>query len=142
LLLKNKGSYHEGHKPILHHQFIELIYHRKRYWGRSTVGWKHFDAALPNIGHFALADLEAMGLLAVTMEDRADFYEQVEEEEEEQQQQHDQGLSTKQRKLSIVTQNVDSLHHRAGSKEILSLHGRNEVVKCVSCGHQIHRNDY
>ena len=34
----------------------------------------------------------------------------------------------------IVTQNVDRLHHRAGSKNIVELHGRNDVVRCMSCG--------
>ena len=33
----------------------------------------------------------------------------------------------------IVTQNVDRLHHRAGSKNIVELHGRNDVVRCLSC---------
>ena len=28
------------------------------------------------------------------------------------------------RKLSIVTQNIDELHHRAGSKNIYELHGK------------------
>ena len=33
----------------------------------------------------------------------------------------------------IVTQNVDRLHHRAGSKNVVELHGRNDVVRCLSC---------
>ena len=33
----------------------------------------------------------------------------------------------------IVTQNVDRLHHRAGSKNVVELHGRNDVVRCMSC---------
>lgn len=31
------GSYHEGHKPVLHDQFLSSEMHRRRYWGRSMV---------------------------------------------------------------------------------------------------------
>lgn len=34
----------------------------------------------------------------------------------------------------IVTQNVDRLHSRAGSKRMVELHGRNDEVACRSCG--------
>ena len=34
----------------------------------------------------------------------------------------------------LVTQNVDGLHYRAGSKRILRLHGDIWEVRCVSCG--------
>ena len=33
----------------------------------------------------------------------------------------------------IITQNVDSLHQRAGSKKITELHGRLDKVVCMSC---------
>eukprot|EP00612_Vaucheria_litorea_P003152 CAMPEP_0171464778 /NCGR_PEP_ID=MMETSP0945-20130129/7996_1 /TAXON_ID=109269 /ORGANISM="Vaucheria litorea, Strain CCMP2940" /LENGTH=326 /DNA_ID=CAMNT_0011992005 /DNA_START=54 /DNA_END=1031 /DNA_ORIENTATION=- len=35
---------------------------------------------------------------------------------------------------SIITQNVDMLHQRAGSKNVVNLHGVNSVVKCMECG--------
>jgi hypothetical protein len=31
------GSYHEGHKPVLHDQFLASDTNRRRYWGRSMV---------------------------------------------------------------------------------------------------------
>ena len=34
------GSYHEGHKPVLHDQFLSSEMHRRRYWGRSMVRTK------------------------------------------------------------------------------------------------------
>lgn len=34
----------------------------------------------------------------------------------------------------LVTQNVDGLHQRAGSREVLDLHGRLDEVECLSCG--------
>jgi NAD-dependent SIR2 family protein deacetylase len=35
---------------------------------------------------------------------------------------------------AIVTQNVDGLHHRAGSSNIVELHGNIHAVACVECG--------
>lgn len=34
----------------------------------------------------------------------------------------------------LVTQNVDGLHQRAGSREVIDLHGRLDRVECLGCG--------
>lgn len=34
----------------------------------------------------------------------------------------------------LITQNVDRLHHRAGSQRVIELHGALARVKCLSCG--------
>lgn len=34
----------------------------------------------------------------------------------------------------IITQNVDGLHQKAGSKSVIDLHGRLDRVTCLSCG--------
>lgn len=39
----------------------------------------------------------------------------------------------------LVTQNVDSLHQRAGSKRVMDLHGRLDQVACLSCGRRVSR---
>jgi NAD-dependent SIR2 family protein deacetylase len=36
--------------------------------------------------------------------------------------------------LQIVTQNVDGLHQRAGSRAVIDLHGRLDEVVCLGCG--------
>ena len=41
---------------------------------------------------------------------------------------------------SVITQNVDRLHQRAGSREVIDLHGRLDRVVCLSCGEIICRN--
>jgi NAD-dependent SIR2 family protein deacetylase len=33
----------------------------------------------------------------------------------------------------IITQNVDRLHQKSGSKKVIDLHGRNDRVICLSC---------
>jgi len=36
--------------------------------------------------------------------------------------------------VSLITQNVDGLHQRAGSRNVIELHGNIWKVKCLSCG--------
>jgi NAD-dependent SIR2 family protein deacetylase len=38
------------------------------------------------------------------------------------------------RLLQLVTQNVDGLHQRAGSRAVVDLHGRLDIVVCLDCG--------
>ena len=38
----------------------------------------------------------------------------------------------------LITQNVDDLHERAGSKNVLHLHGSLRIVKCTSCDYQFY----
>jgi NAD-dependent deacetylase len=37
-------------------------------------------------------------------------------------------------RFTLVTQNVDGLHHRAGSRNVLELHGNLRGVRCFDCG--------
>lgn len=130
-----EGSYHKGHKPQTHDQFMRSEYQRKRYWGRSLVGWKSFDSVSPNEGHFALAALETMGLLGVDMEDQVEFYPDGEDD-------LDWNFTSGSRRLALVTQNVDTLHRRAGSKNLVELHGRTDRLLCMECGEVRDRNSF
>ena len=38
--------------------------------------------------------------------------------------------------FSLITQNVDNLHRKAGSPNVIELHGNLQRVKCSSCGQQ------
>jgi NAD-dependent SIR2 family protein deacetylase len=42
--------------------------------------------------------------------------------------------------LQLVTQNVDGLHQRAGSRTVLDLHGRLDVVVCLGCAARTDRS--
>jgi NAD-dependent SIR2 family protein deacetylase len=42
---------------------------------------------------------------------------------------------------SLITQNVDGLHSAAGSREVVDLHGRLDIVRCTSCGYSLPRAD-
>lgn len=37
------------------------------------------------------------------------------------------------RDFAVITQNIDGLHHKAGSREVIELHGNIHMVKCSSC---------
>lgn len=129
----HKGSYHRGHKPMIHDQFMNSEYQRKRYWGRGMVGWRDFDSAKPNIGHFALASLERNKKIGATFEDHPDYYPEHSD---------DWLLTDGQQQLSILTQNVDSLHRRAGSLHVTELHGRTDMLECMSCGAKRTRDSF
>ncbi len=38
---------------------------------------------------------------------------------------------------AIITQNIDRLHQRAGSKQVLEVHGSFDTLTCVACFHQV-----
>lgn len=44
--------------------------------------------------------------------------------------------------VTIVTQNVDKLHVKGGSKNVIELHGSAYRVVCVSCDYSIKRQDF
>ena len=42
----------------------------------------------------------------------------------------------------VITQNVDALHSKAGSQDVIDLHGRSDLVRCLQCGYTESRQDY
>ncbi|CAN0408590.1 unnamed protein product [Ascophyllum nodosum] len=42
----------------------------------------------------------------------------------------------------VITQNVDGLHQKAGSRNVVDLHGRNDRVQCMSCIRETCRNTH
>ena len=43
--------------------------------------------------------------------------------------------------MGIITQNVDGLHQKAGSQNVIELHGRLDRIACVGCGMLISRSE-
>jgi NAD-dependent SIR2 family protein deacetylase len=52
------------------------------------------------------------------------------------------GLEQAGRVDRIVTQNVDRLHQRAGSRNVIDLHGRLDVVRCLALDHRFERDAF
>ncbi|KAL9189120.1 hypothetical protein ACHAXT_011610 [Thalassiosira profunda] len=137
----NNGSYHRGHKPIIHHEYMQSEQQRKRYWARSLVGFSAFADAQPNLGHKALATLESKGLIGVELDAECTDFNRL----------GDScvgslggvyGSEAEKQRVSVITQNVDSLHARGGLQHCLHLHGRGDLVKCMSCGTTRDRKEY
>jgi NAD-dependent SIR2 family protein deacetylase len=51
--------------PMQYSEFLGSADAQRRYWARSYLGWRRIGWAVPNLGHRALADLEAVGLAGV-----------------------------------------------------------------------------
>ena len=43
---------------------------------------------------------------------------------------------------TVITQNVDGLHTKAGSDSVLEIHGNRSYLRCVGCGHRQPREGY
>ena len=43
---------------------------------------------------------------------------------------------------TLITQNVDKLHSRAGSNRVIDLHGDLSRVRCLDCGASAHRDEF
>ena len=43
---------------------------------------------------------------------------------------------------TVITQNVDGLHTRAGSDAVLEIHGNRNYLRCVGCGYRQPRDGY
>ena len=65
------------------------------------------DRAEPNAGHYALAHLEELGILKMT-----------------------------------ITQNVDNLHHKAGSLLVAEIHGNRTKLRCITCESRWLRDEF
>jgi NAD-dependent SIR2 family protein deacetylase len=96
---RDRDGVRRGRTPIQGPDFRRDEAVRRRYWARSMAGWPTLAQAAPNVGHRALAELEAAG--------RVD---------------------------AVITQNVDGLHQRAGSRNLIELHGNIHGVRCLDCG--------
>ncbi|MGC4932547.1 Sir2 family NAD-dependent protein deacetylase [Gordonia sp. DT30] len=91
--------------PMTAQMFASTPEFRRHYWARNHLGWRHMDAARPNLAHHALTTMQAQGRLA-----------------------------------GIITQNVDMLHTKAGSRRVIELHGCYGRVRCVACGFTLSRH--
>lgn len=43
---------------------------------------------------------------------------------------------------SIITQNIDTLHQKAGSKTVIEMHGTMQTLTCTQCYHQVQAKPY
>ena len=77
----------------------------ERLASRSALG--DLGQAMPNPGHYALVELEKMGILK-----------------------------------SVITQNVDGLHEKAGTRNLYEYHGSFMKLRCISCNSRFRRDEF
>lgn len=70
------GTYrvNKTYKPIFYHEFLNNHEARKRYWARSFLGWSTTDKAAPNVSHYAVRDMGALGLLSSVITQNVDSF--------------------------------------------------------------------
>ncbi|MDP1545137.1 MAG: NAD-dependent deacylase [Anaerolineales bacterium] len=51
-------------------------------------------------------------------------------------------LETRGYVKSIITQNIDMLHQKAGSKTVIEMHGTMQTLTCSQCYHQVNAEPY
>ncbi|KXO16184.1 putative NAD-dependent deacetylase [Clostridiales bacterium KA00134] len=96
---RSEKGYYSSMDPMRALSREILIYEPTRFYSEGYKILEDLQGKKPNDGHFALAELERMGVLT-----------------------------------GIVTQNIDNLHHFAGSKKVYEVHGESRSVSCMSCG--------
>ncbi|MFC1893937.1 NAD-dependent deacetylase [Chloroflexota bacterium] len=77
----------------------------ERLTGPSLLG--DLEKARPNAGHYALAELEKLGILKC-----------------------------------VITQNVDGLHEKSGTSNVLEYHGSVLKLRCISCMSRFARDEF
>ena len=90
-----------------YHKFLinPREYWEERLGSSSLLG--DLEKVKPNPGHYALAELEKMGILRW-----------------------------------VITQNIDNLHQRAGSKNVLDYHGNTFKLRCTECNVRFDSGEY
>lgn len=101
-----RGPEAKPRNPITYSQFVSSADFRRHYWARNHLGWHQLHVTEPNEGHYALARLEAAGIVS-----------------------------------GVITQNVDLLHQRAGSRAVIDLHGHYQLVRCLNCDFRCTREE-
>jgi NAD-dependent deacetylase len=75
--------------------------------GFYSLFMEEMGKASPSRGHYALADLEKMGILKL-----------------------------------VITQNVDGLHQKGGTQNVIEYHGGLWKLRCMSCGSRFPQEEY
>ena len=92
--------------------YDEFMENPAGWWQQTLAKGERFSLgdlsqAQPNAGHYALAELDQMGILKWT-----------------------------------ITQNIDALHEKAGTQNLLEFHGSTAKLRCLSCGSRFRTEEF
>jgi NAD-dependent deacetylase len=101
---------HPEIERIAHETYFAFLRDPREYWElrlRQPYMLGNIEDARPNPGHFAIAEMEQMGVIK-----------------------------------AVLTQNIDGLHEKAGTKRVLNYHGSVNWLRCSACGKRYKKGDY
>ena len=98
---RSKDGLWEKYDPAVYASIEVFKQDPSKYWTIRGDFIRNYDEYHPNAGHYALAELEKMGLLR-----------------------------------SVITQNIDGLHTKAGSTKVIEIHGSLRETYCLQCRHE------
>ncbi|KAG0370397.1 DHS-like NAD/FAD-binding domain-containing protein [Gamsiella multidivaricata] len=136
------GTYtlNPDYKPVFYQAFVASDEARHRYWARSFLGFPPVLTTDPNPTHYALAAFQSpsqaqLQSLASSTASSSPLLDSS----------PTQGPASPQSNSyirTLITQNVDGLHQKAGTKDVIELHGSLYRVKCMACGHEKDRAEF
>ncbi|KAG0229018.1 NAD-dependent protein lipoamidase sirtuin-4 [Actinomortierella wolfii] len=143
-----QGTYtlNPDYQPIFYQAFRDSDAARHRYWARSFLGFPPVVRAQPNPTHYGLAALQT-GTVTATLQDgpapTVDFYSPPSPPPSPSPSPSSSPVHGRPRHVkSIITQNVDGLHQKAGAHDVIELHGSLHWVHCMKCGHKEDRSEF
>ncbi|MHC4518694.1 MAG: SIR2 family NAD-dependent protein deacylase [Planctomycetota bacterium] len=98
---RSRGGLYKEHDPTVYASIRVFRRDPSKYWSMRGDFIRNYNSYEPNEAHFALVELERMGLLSC-----------------------------------VITQNVDGLHKKAGSRSVVEIHGSLRETYCVQCGRE------
>ena len=96
---RSKGGLWEKFDPMVYASADVFRRDPSKYWLIRGEFIRNYGSFQPNPGHYALVELEKMGILR-----------------------------------HVITQNIDGLHKKAGSRQVTEIHGSLREIYCLSCG--------
>ncbi|KAF9975175.1 NAD-dependent protein lipoamidase sirtuin-4 [Actinomortierella ambigua] len=137
-----QGTYtlNPEYQPVFYQAFRDSATARHRYWARSFLGFPPVVRAQPNPTHYGIAALQT-GI--VTLQDgttKAAVPQATNSPSLPPPPTPTRGHARYVH--SVITQNVDGLHQKAGTHDVIELHGSLHWVHCMSCGNKEDRAEF
>jgi len=98
---RSKGGLWEKYDPMVYASAEVFRKDPSKYWTIRGDFIRSYGEYKPNAAHYALVELEKMGILR-----------------------------------HVITQNIDGLHKKAGSRSVTEIHGSLREIYCLKCGRE------
>ncbi|KAG0252853.1 NAD-dependent protein lipoamidase sirtuin-4 [Actinomortierella ambigua] len=151
-----QGTYtlNPEYQPVFYQAFRDSNAARHRYWARSFLGFPPVVRAKPNPTHYGIAALQtgnislqdgtakAAASLAVESPSLRPPPSPVRGNAASAAAAAAAAAARRRHVQSLITQNVDGLHQKAGAHDVIELHGSLHRVHCMKCGHKEDRAEF